>query len=258
LFNLIENSYSYSNSPSLCSSSHPPTFSLYILIFSMENSVSSRSNNSLTNEYVFKFLIIGDAGVGKTSILQRYTEDEFTHGQQPTIGVEFGSKSIELDESTKIKLQIWDTAGQESFRTVVKSFYRDAQCVFLVYNVKQRETFESLSHWLSEVSENGDQGIIQILIGNQTDEVDGYSRQVEYEEGVEFMKENGIHFFFETSALKGTNIDLAFVEAARLAFLFLMKDRKEGRDSLFTVTKKSSISLINERRDQIDAGNCAC
>jgi len=161
--------------------------------------------------------LIGDQGVGKSSVLLRYTQNDFKRDYGATIGIEFASKSVEIDPETIIKLQIWDTAGQESFRSIVRSFYRSSTAAFLVYQVNKKESFESLQSWLEEIRDNASENIVIVLMGNQCDLEQ--QRQVTYEEGEKFMKDNDLHFFFETSAANGNNVDKAFNEAAKLIFL---------------------------------------
>lgn len=95
-------------------------------------------------EYLFKIIIIGDAGVGKSNILIRYTKDMFDASNKPTIGIEFSSKTIDVD-SKKVKLQIWDTAGQERYRAVAKQYYKGAAGVMIVYDITKRSSFENVS-----------------------------------------------------------------------------------------------------------------
>jgi len=169
------------------------------------------------DDFVFKIILVGDQGVGKSSILLRYTQNEFRRDYNVTIGVEFASKLVEIDSETNVNLQIWDTAGQESFRAIVRSFYRNATAVFLVYQINRKDTFKSLQGWLDEIRENSNQNIIIVLMGNQSDRVG--EREVSFEEGEAFMKENRLHFFFETSALDGSKVDTAFQAASRLIFV---------------------------------------
>jgi len=197
------------------------------------NDQTTNFNGEDLEEMVFKFILVGDTGVGKSSILLKYTEKRFENEHNVTVGVDFRSKVLNYENKVLIKLQIWDTAGQETFGAIVRSFYRDAAAIFLVYNVKQRESFQSIERWLEEVRANCESDPIYILIGNQADNEQG--REVSYEEGVECMKENDLSFFFETSAPDGKNIDLAFHEASGLTYLNYIKERKglmSGKNSL--------------------------
>jgi len=203
--------------------------------------MNNQANNleSELEEIVFKFILVGDTGVGKSSILLKYTEKRFENEHNVTVGVDFRSKVINYENKAMIKLQIWDTAGQETFGSIVRSFYRDAAAIFLVYNVKDKLSFEAVYKWLDEVKSNCETDPIYILVGNQADNEQG--REVSYDEGVEFMKENDISFFFETSAADGKNIELAFMEATGLTYLNYIKERRG------VMSGKSSLNLKDAR-----------
>jgi Ras-related protein Rab-18 len=124
-------------------------------------------------DHLFKLLLVGDAGVGKSSMLLRFTDDTFDEALQSTIGVDFKVKMMAAREK-RIKMTIWDTAGQERFRTLTSSYYRGAQGIILVYDVTRRETFENLNQWLQEVevySPGGGKDVVKLLVGNKIDKV---------------------------------------------------------------------------------------
>jgi len=191
-------------------------------------------------------------GVGKTSVLTRYTKDEFATEYNVTVGAEFGSKMINIDGGGKAKLQIWDTAGQESFLSIIKSFYRGAHAIFVTYNVNRKESFENLRLWMNDLSEYADENAILVLVGNQIDKPD--QREVPYEEGETFMKDNNMHFFFETSAFSGLNVDLAFRETAKVAYAQMMKDRAENKEG----PRRETVTLRPGAKKQDAAGGCNC
>ncbi|KAL1743425.1 P-loop containing nucleoside triphosphate hydrolase protein [Schizophyllum fasciatum] len=174
--------------------------------------------------YVLKFIITGDASVGKSSLLVRLTDQRFLSNPDPTLGVEFGSKLITIPEENKIvKLQCWDTAGTESFRSITRSYYRGAAGCLLVYDVTSRRSFENLHTWLADVREHADPHLTCILVGNKVDlcdDSDGAAsttrreRQVSTDEGEIFAKENKL-LFVEASAKSGQNVELAFEQATR-------------------------------------------
>ncbi|CAK80875.1 unnamed protein product (macronuclear) [Paramecium tetraurelia] len=194
-------------------------------------------NSSADKTPLFKFIIIGESGVGKSCLLLRYTKDEFVSEYNVTIGVEFSSKTVEIDQNSKIKLQIWDTAGQESFRSIVRSFYRNVTAVFLVYNITRRETLEKLDGWLKEAKENAAPNIVTVLVGAQNDLDD--QRQVSYDEGKSFIDEKGINLFFETSSKNNENVEL--VLTAKLVFLNYINETIRKNDN------KASIALSEQR-----------
>ena len=163
-------------------------------------------------DYVFKFIIIGDTGTGKSCALHQFIEGDFKAGvHKHTIGVEYGSKVITL-AGKKIKLQIWDTAGQERFRSVTRSYYRNAAAALIFYSINDSSTFDHLSSWLVDSRQMGRKDISVVLTGNKSDLKD--ERQVTFLEASRFAQENE-SLFLETSALTGENVEEVFLKAAR-------------------------------------------
>ena len=139
-------------------------------------------------------------------------DNDFKIEHQVTIGVEFGSFVFTVDEKI-IKLQIWDTAGQESFRSITRIFYRGAHCVFLTYDITREETFSNIIDWLKEVKQHASQDIVIYLIGNRADLED--EREVTKERAIDFCKQYSIDKFFETSAKTGFNVEEVFSLAGK-------------------------------------------
>lgn len=155
-----------------------------------------------------KILIIGESGVGKSSLLLRFTDDLFDPQLSATIGVDFKVKTITV-EGNKTKLAIWDTAGQERFRTLTPSYYRGAQGAILVYDVSSRETFTKLDNWLSELETFANKPeIVKMLIGNK---IDKSNREVTKEEGLKFARKHSM-LFIEASAKTKEGVEIAFEE----------------------------------------------
>ena len=152
-----------------------------------------------------KTVVVGDSGVGKTCILFRFVRDVFEDDTPPTLGVEFMSKIIER-KSRRIELQLWDTAGQELFRAVTRGYYRGSIGAFLVYDVTNRDTFESISRWLTDVRATARSDVVTVLVGNKCDL--SAKRQVPRAEAEAFAASSGMAFF-ETSAKTGENIEAA-------------------------------------------------
>lgn len=152
-------------------------------------------------------LLIGNSGVGKSCLLLRYAENSFNENFFNTIGVDFKLKTVK-HEGNIIKLQIWDTAGQERFRTLTASYYRGAQGIIIVYDVTDRETFDNVRTWISEIEKYSQAGVCKILVGNKCDIED--KRQVPREEGEELAAQFQMPFI-ETSAKASLNVDEAFV-----------------------------------------------
>ncbi|KDQ61299.1 hypothetical protein JAAARDRAFT_205023 [Jaapia argillacea MUCL 33604] len=173
--------------------------------------------------YVLKFIITGDSAVGKSSLLIRLTDQRFITNPDPTLGVEFGSKLINIEEQNKVvKLQCWDTAGTESFRSITRSYYRGAAGCLLVYDVTNRTTFTNARTWLADVREHADPHLTCILVGNKVDlcsddsstSASGKHREVPTEEAELWAKEEGL-LFVEASAKSGQNVQEAFEKATR-------------------------------------------
>lgn len=167
--------------------------------------------SSRNYDYLIKLLLIGDSGVGKSCCLLRFSEDSFTPSFITTIGIDFKIRTIELD-GKRVKLQIWDTAGQERFRTITTAYYRGAMGILLVYDVTDRESFNNIRNWFSNVQQHATEGVDKILIGNKCDWEE--KREVKKEEGESLAKELGIDLFMEVSAKNNDNINQAFFELA--------------------------------------------
>ena len=156
-------------------------------------------------------IIIGDSGVGKSCILMQFTQNEFEVSKEPTVGVEFGNKIVDVDgQSTK--LQIWDTAGQEQFKSITRSYYRAVAGALLVYDVTNQQSFDNVKVWLEEARANANPELVILLCGNKVDIAD--KRVVSTDRGKSLAELNGI-MFMETSAMKKVNIDMIFISIAR-------------------------------------------
>jgi len=162
-------------------------------------------------DFLFKFLVIGNAGTGKSCLLHQFIENKFKSESSHTIGVEFGSKVINCTGKS-IKLQIWDTAGQERFRSVTRSYYRGAAGALLVYDISSRDTYNALANWLTDARTLASPEIVIVLVGNKKDlETD---REVTFLEASRFAQENEL-MFLETSARTGENVEETFLKCAR-------------------------------------------
>ncbi|KAL9014793.1 MAG: hypothetical protein Q9173_000584 [Seirophora scorigena] len=162
-------------------------------------------------DYLFKLLLIGDSGVGKSCLLLRFADDTYTESYISTIGVDFKIRTIELDGKT-VKLQIWDTAGQERFRTITSSYYRGAHGICVVYDVTDMDSFNNVKQWLQEIDRYATEGVNKLLVGNKSDMAD--KKVVEYTVAKEFADSLGIPFL-ETSAKNASNVEQAFLTMAR-------------------------------------------
>ncbi|KAF8263409.1 GTPase [Lactarius quietus] len=157
-------------------------------------------------DYLFKVVLIGDSGVGKSNLLSRFTRNEFNLETKSTIGVEFATRSITVDSKT-LKAQIWDTAGQERYRAITAAYYRGAVGALLVYDIAKHATYVNVTRWLKELRDHADSNIVIMLVGNKSDLK--HLRAVPTEEAKAFAAENGLSFI-ETSALDASNVESAF------------------------------------------------
>ena len=161
---------------------------------------------SINFHYLLKYVIIGDSGVGKSNILLQYINGKFNEDFKATVGVEFGAKNIEINGRI-YRIQIWDTAGQENFRSIARAYYKNSICACIVYDITSRNSFNSVQSWIDDCTKQTPRNILLLLIGNKNDLND--KREVQYEEGEEFAKKKNM-IFLETSAKTGNNIDNIF------------------------------------------------
>ncbi|XP_065010374.1 ras-related protein Rab11C-like isoform X1 [Musa acuminata AAA Group] len=157
-------------------------------------------------DYLFKIVLIGDSGVGKSNILSRFTRNEFCLDSKSTIGVEFATKTIQIEGKT-IKAQIWDTAGQERYRAITSAYYRGAVGALLVYDITKQKTFDNVQRWLRELRDHADSNIVIMMAGNKSDL--SHLRAVSEDDGQVFAEKEGLSFL-ETSALESLNVEKAF------------------------------------------------
>jgi len=162
-------------------------------------------------DYLFKLLLIGDSGVGKSSLLLRFADDTYTESYISTIGVDFKIRTVDIEGKT-VKLQIWDTAGQERFRTITSSYYRGAHGIIVVYDVTDDDSFNNVKQWLNEIDRYASENVNKLLVGNKSDLIQ--KKKVDFETATAFANEMSIPFL-ETSAKTATNVEQAFVTMAQ-------------------------------------------
>ncbi|CAC5381424.1 RAB11B [Mytilus coruscus] len=196
-------------------------------------------------DFIWKVVLIGDSGVGKTNLLSRYTRNEFDAESKTTIGVEFSTRNMVIKGKT-IRAQIWDTAGQERYRAITSVYYRQAVGALVVYDITKRHTFENLQKWLSELQQHADPNVCVIIVGNKTDLRE--QRTVTHEEGRAFADER--HFsFIETSALDSSNVGEAFNNL----LIDIFKKQVEESEA-----KADSTSRVVPNDDSANENNSAC
>ena len=189
------------------------------------------------SEFLFKILLLGDSGVGKSSIILRYIENNFSQNLMNSIGVDFKLKNIEV-KGKKVKLQVWDTAGQERFRTITTSYYKGAQAIIVVFDITDRDSFEHVKNWMADVDKFAKDGVLRILSGNKCDLE--HQRKVSKDEGKELASKYGINYI-ETSAKETTNIDELFVSTTET----FINRQASGSNKTKTV-EKQGIDLNKE------------
>lgn len=178
-------------------------------------------------DFLFKIVLIGDSGVGKSNLLTRFTKNQFNLESKTTIGVEFATKTIIVDNRI-IKAQIWDTAGQERYRALTSAYYRGAVGALLVYDITKYQSFTNVEKWLSELKDNAEPHIAVMLIGNKSDLKQ--LRAVEQKEAIAFAEKHGIAFI-ETSALDSSNVEQCFHKIITEIYQTLSKKSTAGNDS---------------------------
>ena len=194
-------------------------------------------NSEQEAQIVLKLLLLGDSSVGKTSILLKYISNKFDESSISTVGVDYMDKIIDYNKF-KIKLQIWDTSGEEKFRTITKNFYRNADGLLVVFDLTKKESYDHIKSWINEAKENNDK-LKTILIGNKLDLKD--ERIVAIDVAKQFAEKNNLKYI-ETSAKDGTNINELFQ-----AIIDLLFDGKSSEEILHEFTKQdSSLSVVDD------------
>ena len=201
-------------------------------------------------DVLFKILLIGDSGVGKTSVIMRYTKNLFNEDYLNSIGVDFKSKDLYIEEK-KIKLQIWDTAGQERFRTITSSYYRGAHAIAVVFDLTKRQSYDHVKRWMEDINKYAKENVLKFLVGNKSDLKDEI--QVSYEEARALASQMKTTYF-SVSAKKNENINEFFEAATKL---FLIKFDLYEEDNQRVVLKKNQISnKDNKKKGNTKKENC--
>ena len=208
------------------------------------------NTNEENYEVMFKVVLIGDMKVGKTNIVSRYIKNEFNKDSMSTIGVEFGSKELVI-EGHNVKVQIWDTAGQEKYKSITNAYYKGAKGAFVVYDITNKNSFDNADNWLNNLRASADKKCSIILIGNKSDLED--KREVSIEQGEEKAKNNEIAFM-ETSALSGDNIDKAFEMMINEAYKICHSEMLA--DVNIDIGKSDELSLKRPKEETPDNKKC--
>ena len=219
----------------------------------MSSNNSNKSSNPSDYQYIFKLILIGNSGVGKSSIIQRYMKNTFEESYKCTIGVDFLMKTLNLKGKT-VKLQLWDTAGQEKYKSMVASYYRGANVALVVFDITSHASFDSLPVWIENYYKNGPEEKNIILIGNKKDMEE--SRQVTRQEAEIFSETNNM-MYFETSAKEGDNIEYIFTYAAEKLLEYYGKpDENNIKRQMNDNDKLQSQSFTEIRIEEHKKGCC--
>ncbi len=209
----------------------------------------------MTSNYnlIFKIVLIGDSNVGKTNILSKYLQNEFNPDSKATVGVEFGSKTININNNV-IKAQIWDTAGTEKYRSITNAYYKGAKGAFVVYDISRKASFNNIDKWLFDLKNNGDENINIVIIGNKIDLEN--QREVTTEEGEKKAIINKASFI-ETSAKNGDNIEKAFNLMIENVYENFKKE-KENKENIDSeeLNKEKTLNLNSNNENQIKKKKC--
>ncbi|KAM3139288.1 hypothetical protein pb186bvf_008508 [Paramecium bursaria] len=198
--------------------------------------------------FLFKYIIVGDTSVGKSCLLLQYVDRNFRQNHEATIGVEFGAKQIVIKGKT-IKIQLWDTAGQESFRSITRSYYRGSIGALLVYDISRRESFQNAISWINEIRNYGNEKMVICLVGNKLDLED--NRQVSEEEGKELAKRFGMQFF-EVSAKLNQNVDQVFTRISEQVYKKIERNEIDLTNEKYGVKigQKADIEIQVKKEEQ--------
>jgi len=189
----------------------------------------------MSDDCVYKVLLLGDSTVGKTCFLLRYCDKKFQEAHLSTIGLDYRLKTMTLESGKKIKLQIWDTAGQDRFRAITKNYYKGANGIILIYDVTNLQTYENVKNWIAQIREEANPNVIIYLAGNKID-VSEEEKVVKTEDGQKIADEFNLPFY-ETSAKNGDNVNKIF------------EDLVEKVDEIY-----SKLEVANETKNKIYIG----
>ena len=198
-------------------------------------------------DFLMKLILVGDSGVGKTNILSKYLKNNFDPDSKATVGVEFGTKNIEIDDK-RIKVQIWDTAGQERYKSITSTYYKGAKGAFIVYDITRKSTFDNIDKWIGDLKNNGDENMIVYLVGNKSDLND--MREVRKDEAMTKSEKFNIAFS-ETSALYGDNIHKIFQDLMEKVYINFYRNVNTNKEKEIN----KGVDLNGESKENNNTGN---
>ena len=222
---------------------------------SSSESTSSSSCPSQPTTHQFKVIMLGDVAVGKTSLVTRFVDNEFKSAYHCTVGVEYKVKSLKIDPYTNVHLKIWDTCGEEKYRTITRQYYRDANGVVLVFDLTNKSSFDKLSGWLHDIKEYGPKDTCVILVGNKSDVQD--RKLFLFEEGKKFAMTYKMPYI-EVSAKNGTNVLSMFENITKKMIdnVSLNEDNEDDKDKNKITLGKNTAKGSGTIKIKKDAGKC--
>ena len=232
---------------------------LKILIKEKEKEIYKKNDND-NYDIIFKLIIIGDSGVGKSSLALNITRNIFIPNIESTLGFEYAVWNLQIEDK-KVKLEIWDTCGQEIYRSLISSFYKRSSLAIMIYSIDNKESFKHLEEWLNEIKTYSNPNIKIVLIGNKCDLEE--NREIKKEEGEKFSNEHNFSFFMETSAKTGFNAKNLFKEAAKILYkeyIDLKKSFHSSESSLDSSSKTlaSFLSVEIDNENEYRRKKCFC
>ncbi len=219
-----------------------------------EQDLSVTQEQDISQEEIsFKTIILGDPGVGKSCLSLKAIKNVFEDCYNSTIGFEFLNYYTKID-NINIKLQIWDTCGQEAYKSLIKSFYRNSALAIVVYSIDSNESFKHLDEWINDIKRESNPDVKIVLIGNKADKEQ--EREVQKEMGEKFSKDNKVNFFMETSAKTGFNVNKLFDDAARLLYEESKKMKEKAVQN--NAIPISNTSEFSDTESEKGKGKCNC
>ncbi|CAR27381.1 hypothetical protein ZYGR_0I06550 [Zygosaccharomyces rouxii] len=210
-------------------------------------------NSSVTS---IKLVLLGEAAVGKSSIVLRFVSNDFSENKEPTIGAAFLTQRVNIGEQT-VKFEIWDTAGQERFASLAPMYYRNAQAALVVYDITKPQSFIKARHWVKELHEQASKGIVIALVGNKLDMIEnGGERKVAKEEAEKLAEEEGL-LFFETSAKSGENVNEVFLGIGEKIPIKKPGEQANEQSGL-RITDDQRVDLTNSVNGPVRSAGCNC
>ncbi len=197
-------------------------------------------------DYKIKIIVVGDSGVGKTNLINRFASDKFDTNSKATIGVEFVYKTLKINKEV-IKIEVWDTAGQERYRAITSSYYKGAKGAIIVYDITNEDSFNNVESWMNEVTKKGQRDIQFLLLGNKKDLVN--DREVSEEKGIEKARELNMHLF-EASALEKTNVNEAFNYLMREIYMEIRMQKNRNFSDNDEKIDQAGIALNTNKKEK--------